>query len=167
MTSATQSNSGASEYLGLASILSGQPGRLPLEFSDGVKADLHVFLQGVQRTSGSSGWLKDLYLMSPDSFDGMINYEAVVIETNVDLQHRGDAPLHVVYFDEGVVMADSPLGYVDNQNPARLQDFLKLQTYLLKPETQSRLLKLGPATAQPGGQHRRLPARDVSPGMGH
>ncbi len=82
MTSATQSNSGASAYLAmLSSALGGAviaPGDLD---RPEVRDTVRKLLSGVERSSGSSGWLADLYVKSATEgtqFDAMWNYEAVL-----------------------------------------------------------------------------------------
>ena len=64
MTSATQSNSGASAYLAMLSVLVGEPDVIaPEDLNDaGLQEDIKLLLSGVERSSGSSGWLKDLFL---------------------------------------------------------------------------------------------------------
>jgi Ca-activated chloride channel family protein len=82
MTSATQSNSGASAYLGFLYALAGNPEVLSSADlrSEPLKRDIRDLLSGINRTSGSSGWLKDLFLAS--DYDAMVNHESVVIEAN-------------------------------------------------------------------------------------
>ncbi len=64
MTSATQSNSGASAYLGMLAALLGEPDVIEAKDLDnaGLRDKIKTMLKGVERSSGSSGWLKDLYL---------------------------------------------------------------------------------------------------------
>lgn len=84
MTSATQSNSGASAYLGFLSGLSGNPEVLTMK--DLENPELHEkitgLLQGVDRTSGSSEWLKTLFLQG--DYDAMVNYESLIIGTAME-----------------------------------------------------------------------------------
>jgi Ca-activated chloride channel family protein len=145
MTSASQSNSGASAYLGFLYAFAGSPEVLTAEHlrqpavRDGVKR----ILGGVNRSSGSSGWLKDLFLERPDDFDAMINYESVVIETNQALLKIGREPLYAIYPVDGLSIADSPLAYVNQGDAQKEEAFLKLQGYLLSPTTQEELLRQG------------------------
>src|SRR5262249_16256340 len=87
MTSATKSDSGASAYLGFLYAALGQPEVLTeadLQRPD-VKEKVRRLLAGVQRSAGSSGWLKDLFLAGIKEgagYDAMINYEALIIEAN-------------------------------------------------------------------------------------
>src|SRR5208337_680394 len=82
MTSASQSNSGASAYIGFLYALRGNPDVLTLDdlARPALKRDIRTLLSGINRSSGSSGWLKDLFLSS--NYDAMVNYESVIIETN-------------------------------------------------------------------------------------
>jgi Ca-activated chloride channel family protein len=146
MTSATQSNSGASAYMGFLSALSGSPEVLTQEHlaSAELKESITNILAAVNRSSGSSGWLKELFLES--NYDAMVNYEALIIETNQELMRRGDEPLYVVYPVDGIVIADSPLGYVNNGDSKQEEAFLELQEYLLSAEVQDQLSDTGRRT---------------------
>ena len=63
MTSATQSNSGASAYLAMLAAGIGKPDLIESGDLDKpeVLATVRGLLRGVERSSGSSGWLADLY----------------------------------------------------------------------------------------------------------
>jgi len=143
MTSASQSNSGASAYLGFLYALAGNPDVLSLADlqKPELKKDIRQLLGGVNRSSGSSGWLKDLFLKG--NYDAMVNYEALVIETNQELTRQGREPLYVVYPVDGLVLADSPLGYISHDNPRREEFFKKLQDHLLTEKIQSEILARG------------------------
>lgn len=138
MTSATQSNSGASAYLGFLYAFAGNPDVLSeadLAKPD-VRAKIKRILGAVNRSSGSSGWLKDLFLQRYDSYDAMVNYESVIIEANQELVQRGEEPLYAIYPSDGLAIADSPLALIDHGDTAKAELFRKLQTYLLSPEGQ-------------------------------
>lgn len=70
-------------------------------------------LSGVDHSSGSSGWLKDMMVNDPDSHDSMVNYESLVIQADKELTAKGKEPLLAIYPSDGIAVADSPLGYVD------------------------------------------------------
>ena len=108
MTSATQSNSGAMAYLGFLSAFAGNPPVLTQEhLQDTVlHKNMTALLSGINRSSGSSGWLKELFLKG--NYDAMINYESLIIETNRELISRGEEPLYLVYPRDGLSLADSP-----------------------------------------------------------
>ena len=118
MTSATQSNSGASAYLGYLHAFANSPDVLTqAHLQDAsVQAQIKRFLGSVNRQTGSSGWLMELMLAHYEQFDAMVNYEALVIEANQQLAQRGQAPLYAVYPVDGLTIADSPLAYVDHGN---------------------------------------------------
>ena len=83
MTSATQSNSGATGLPGLLHALAGSPHpqfetpRRPPAPGKGQGPDGRI-----DRSSGSSGWLKTLVVENYDKFQAMVNYEALIIEAN-------------------------------------------------------------------------------------
>jgi Ca-activated chloride channel family protein len=147
MTSASQSNSGASAYLGFLSAFAGAPEVLRSQDlrRPEVTDRITRLLGSVERSSGSSGWLNDLLLRDYDAFDAMVNYEALVIEANQQLVARGDEPLYAVYPVDGLAIADSPLGYVDrgDGDERRRELFGRLQEYLLSPPVQQEILGLG------------------------
>lgn len=157
MTSATQSNSGFSAYIGMLSALAGGPEVLTTEMldSDALRVEVAALLKGVARSAGSSGWLKDLYLegAADNRYAAMINYEAVLIETNQELARRNLPPLYVVYPADGTALADSPLGFLPRSVPdaaEREAFFLKLQAYLLSPPVQERIMATGRRTGLAG-----------------
>ena len=98
----------------------------------------------MDRSSGSSDWLKDLFLTG--GYDAMVNYECLVISANQELEARGEETLYAVYPYDGLSIADSPLGYVDNGDAEKEQAFLDLQEYLLSDEA-----KRDPAHRPPHG----------------
>ena len=145
VTSATQSNSGASAYLGFLYALAGNPDLLTMEDlqDPAVLEAVRDLLSQVDRSSGSSGWLKEALVANPDAYDAMMNYEALVLEANRALVAAGEEPLYLVYPADGLAVADSPLGYVDKGDPAKEEAFLSLQQRLLSPDVQQTLLDLG------------------------
>lgn len=153
MTSATQSNSGASAYLTMLAAAFGTPDRLdPRALDDpSAQAKVKALLKGVSRGSGSSGWLKDLYLSAAKDghpFDAMWNYEALLKETNDELRNTGGELLYAVYPADGVSYADAPLGYVEHGQDSSAKAFFdKLQTHLLSAETQGKIAAFGRRTA--------------------
>jgi len=148
MTSATQSNSGASAYIGFLYALAGNPDVLTMEnlAEPKLQEDMRGLLSTVDRSSGSSGWLKDSLVANPGAFDAMINYESVVIEANQALVAKGLEPLYIVYPANGMSVADSPLALINKGDAARETAFLALQQFLLSPETQGKLSALGRRT---------------------
>ncbi len=143
MTSATQSNSGASAYIGFLYALLGSPEVITSEDlqSEELKAQMRELLSGVDRSSGSSDWLKDMFLQG--DYDAMVNYECLIIQANRELEERGEEPLYAVYPYDGLSLADSPLGYVDKGDDKQEELFLKLQEYLLSADTQNKIQRTG------------------------
>ena len=154
MTSATQSNSGASAYIGFLYALLGNPEMITMEDlqSEELKTQVRELLYGVDRSSGSSDWLKDMFLEG--DFDAMVNYECLMIQTNEILEDRGEEPLYVVYPYDGLSLADSPLGYVDQGEEEKEELFLGLQEYLLSEETQDAIQRTGRRTGYTGISER-------------
>ena len=137
MTSATQSNSGCSAYIGFLYALLGSPDVITSEAlqDPALAAQITSLLSGVDRSSGSSDWLKDLFLTG--GYDAMVNYECLIISANQELEARGEEPLYVVYPYDGLSLADSPLGYLDSGDSRKEAAFLALQAYLLSDEVQN------------------------------
>ncbi|MEJ0024821.1 MAG: substrate-binding domain-containing protein [Rhizomicrobium sp.] len=153
MTSATQSNSGASAYLAMLAASFGTPAQLdPRALDDpNARAKVKALLKGVARSSGSSGWLKDLYLSAAadgHAYDGMWNYEALLKETNDVLRRRGGELLYAVYPADGTSYADAPLGYVEHGQDKDTKAFFEaLQAYLLSADVQAKIAGFGRRTA--------------------
>lgn len=160
MTSATQSNSGASAYIGFLYALLGNPDVITEEDlqSETLKTQVRELFSGVDRSSGSSDWLKDMFLAG--DYDAMVNYECLIIQANEELTARGEEPLYVVYPYDGLSIADSPLGYVDAGDEAKEELFLDLQAYLLSEETQSAIQRTGRRSSYTGVSEEN---RDVFP----
>ncbi|MGQ9682762.1 MAG: substrate-binding and vWA domain-containing protein [Anaerolineae bacterium] len=160
MTSATQSNSGASAYFGYLYAFAGNPEVLTAEHLQDpqVRDKIKRILGTINRSSESSGFLKDLFLAHYDQYDAMVNYEAVVIEANQQLVSEGREPLYAVYPADGLAIADSPLGYVDRGDAKKRALFDKLQAYLLSDAVQKEILSHGRRTGMVG-----LTPRDVDP----
>ena len=152
MTSATQSNSGASAYVGFLYALLGKQEGLTSEDlqNDDLKTQIRELLSGVDRSSGSSDWLKDMFLNG--NYDAMVNYECLVIDANEQLTAEGKEPLYVVYPYDGLSIADSPLGYVDHDDDQKEEAFLAFQEEIMSADSQSAIEATG----------RRITANGVS-----
>jgi len=148
MTSATQSNSGASAYLGFLHALAGSPDILEMTHleSETVQNQVRKLLAKVDRSSGSSGWLKDSMVTHPDRYEAMFNYEAMIIEANQELKKGGREPLYAVYPRDGIMIADSPLGFINKGSADKEKLFLKLQAYLLSEAVQKGIQATGRRT---------------------
>lgn len=143
MASATQSNSGASAYIGfLYALLDKQEALTEADLDDKqLRESISDLLQGVERSSGSSDWLKEMFLKG--DYDAMVNYESLMIDANQTLVAQGKEPLYILYPYDGLSLSDSPLGYIDHKNEKKEQAFLALQDYLLSDEVQKQIEKTG------------------------
>jgi Ca-activated chloride channel family protein len=143
MTSATQSNSGCCAYIGFLNALLGNPDTITSEDlqSDTLKEQLSELLAGVERSSGSSDWLKEMFLAG--DYDAMVNYECLIIAANRELESEGKETLYAVYPVDGLTYADSPLGYIDQGDDSKQEAFSTFQEYLLTDEVQDRIQKTG------------------------
>ncbi|MBF0113106.1 MAG: VWA domain-containing protein [Desulfamplus sp.] len=152
MTSATQSNSGASAYIGLLFGLAGKPDVLDSKHLADTKlqSDIKEIFGAMERGSGSSGWLNEMFGSKYDELNAMFNYESMVIALNKELISQGKEPLYVIYPTDGLAIADSTIGFVNKQDSADKQNsadkkefFIKLKDYLLSEKTQEKILKTG------------------------
>jgi Ca-activated chloride channel family protein len=160
-TSSTQSNSGALFHLAAWYTFAGQPEAWSMELvkDPKIQAMVKEMESTVAATSGSSGWLKSKMVESAE-LDAMVNYEAMISEANIGwttikkgkkvvhqgLIQRGREPLHVVYLKDATMMADHPLGFVDKGDNAKAKIFQALQVFLLSPDAQKEMIRLGRRT---------------------
>ncbi len=136
MPSVTQTNTGATAYLGFLTTLAGNPEILreeDLEKED-LKQSLISLFSGVQRSSGTEEFLEELFLTG--NYDAVVTYEASIININKKLEERGKEPLYIVYAKDGVSISDSPFAYIDNKDKSKLETFQILQSFLLSDEGQ-------------------------------
>lgn len=168
MTSATQSNSGASAFLGFLHAMSGTQDVLKMAHLEdkAVQDKVRDLLSRVDRSSGSSGWLKDTLVNHYDRFHAMFNYEAMIIEANRKLLSMGKEPLYAIYPVDGIMIADSPLGYIDKGKPDKEALFKKLQDYLLSDAVQRKILSLGRRTGLVGLNPETADNRVFNPAWG-
>lgn len=148
MASATQSDSGASAYLGFLYAFAGHPSVLQsadLHDPD-VQAQTKRILGAMSRTAGNAGFLKDLFLQQEDQFDAIVTYEATVIETNQVLVQSGREPLYAIYPRDATAIADAPLALIDKHDAKKNALFLDLQRRLLSDDVQRQLLARGRRT---------------------
>ena len=145
MTSATQSNSGASAYFGFLYAFADNPDVLTSDHlkDPAVTAKVRRILGAINRTSESSGWLRDLMVSQYDQYDGLFLYESHVIEANQKLVGAGREPLYVIYPREGLGVADFPLSFAGGDDAAKKTAFAALQKYLLSDAVQSEFAAKG------------------------
>ncbi len=140
MASASQSNSGAGAYLGALYALAGNPVVLSSKnlADPRVRSDVTAVLAGVDRSSGTSRWLTELFLKS--DADCMVNYESSIIEANLALEKSGRETLYAVYPADGMSVADYPLGFIERKPGSRREAlFDKLKAYLKSAEGIARI----------------------------
>src|SRR5262245_62091133 len=149
MTTPTRSNSGNAAYVSFLYAFAGHPDVLTEDAirSADVTNKIRRILRAQFRKSGSSGWLKNLYVEQAEKgtqpFNAMFNYESLVIEANTELVAHQLEPFIVFYVQDGLAIADSPLGYVDKGDARKKELFDKLQAELLSPAVQRELVQLG------------------------
>ncbi len=143
MSSATQTNTGATAYLGFVSTLAGNPEILTEKDlkSDKLKNDLKELFSGVTRSSGSDEFLEEMFLKG--DYEAVITYETSIININKKLEAQGKEPLYILYAKDGVSISDSPFAYIDNSDDYKLEQFTKLQSYILSNEGQQELVRTG------------------------
>ena len=143
MSSATQTNTGATAYLGFVSTLAGNPEILTEKDlqSETLKQNLTKLFSGVTRSSGSDEFLEELFLKG--EYDAVVTYETSIININKKLEAQGKEPLYIIYAKDGVSISDSPFAYIDNSDDTKLEKFEKLQSYILSNQGQQELIKTG------------------------
>jgi Ca-activated chloride channel family protein len=148
MTSATQSNSGASAYLGFLAAMAGNPDALSAKDLEDpeVQRQVRQLLMAVDRSSGSSGFLMETFVRNYGRYDAMVNYETMIVEANRRLVAAGQEPLHAVYPADGLAVADFPLGYIDHGDARKLAFFEGLKAFLSTPPAQAAILATGRRT---------------------
>jgi Ca-activated chloride channel family protein len=153
MTNATQSNSGAAAYFAMLYAFAGNPEVLTSEKlgNPEVQDKVGRILGSVDRSAGSSGFLKD-YFVDPahpenyDQIDGMFNYESLIIEANQTLTAQNQQPnapqrelLYAITPVEGLGYADSPLAYIDHGDATKQAAYQTLLDYFSEPSIQDYL----------------------------
>lgn len=150
MPSVTQTNSGASAYIGFLNCLAGNPPVLTEEDlkSEELQESLKTLFKGVARNSGSDEYLIDIF--NEGNYDALVNYESSLIELNNQLIKSNREPLRFIYPSDGVSVSDSPFAYIDNNDNKKLEIFNKLQSFLLSADTQKKLESMGRRTTYGG-----------------
>ena len=146
MPNPTQTNTGATAYLGLLSTLAGNPEVLTETDlkNEQLKEDLVALFSGLERSSGSEAFLEEMFLNG--SYDAVVTYEFSIININKELVAKGEEPLYVLYPIDGVSISDSPLAYIDNKDDSKKAFFTALQEYVLSDEGQALLAEKGRRT---------------------
>jgi Ca-activated chloride channel family protein len=132
MTNPTSSNTGLTATIGLAAALAKNPDALTE--ADVKNPRLADFFKAQSLTSGSSGWLAEIYEHDQSRVDGIINYESVLLSLNAS--GKLSEPLTLVYPKEGIITADYPLMLL---NGAKRGDYDKLVAYLRGKDFQTEM----------------------------
>ena len=146
MSNPTQTNTGATAYLGLLSTIAGNPEVLKdshLE-EEKNKQELKTLFSALERSSGSEAFLEELFLNG--SYEAVVTYESSIININKKLKENGKETLYALYPIDGVSISDSPFSYIDNGNNYKKELFYKLRDYILSSEGQNILSKTGRRT---------------------
>ena len=146
MSNPTQTNTGATAYLGLLSTLAGNPEVLKKENLEdqALKDDMISLFSGLERSSGSDEFLEEMFLNG--SYDSVITYESSIISLNKSLEDQGKEVLYALYPIDGVSISDSPFAYIDNGIDKKKDEFLKIRNYILSNEGQKYLAQTGRRT---------------------
>lgn len=146
MSNPTQTNAGATAYLGFLTTLAGNPEVLREEYlkKDELKSELKAFFSGIERSSGSDEFLEDMFING--SYEAVITYESSIIKINQRLKKAGKDPLYAIYTVDGVSISDSPFAYIDNGNSQKAEIFNELQSFILSDEGQNLLAEQGRRT---------------------
>lgn len=165
MTSVTKTNTGLTAYLGFLNSLAGSPEILSMDMLDNeeLKSNLKSLFSGVLRVSGSDTFLEDMFLSS-DSYEAVIASESSLININKELVSNNKEPLYLLYPVDGVAINDSPFAYIDNDQN-KLEQFNKLQSYLLSNESQKKLQEFGKRTWY-GGTNTKANKDTFNPSWG-
>lgn len=148
MSSVTQTNDGASAYLGFLNALAGSPEVLTEEMLDNQALidNMKNLFQGVERVSGDQDFLETMFV-NGDDYEAVIASESSLININKKLKEKGKEELYLVYPIDGVPINDSMLAFIDHyEQPKKKENYLKLQKYLRSKEGQAKLKKLGRRT---------------------
>ena len=84
--------------------------------------------------------------LNNSEYEAVIATESSLIKINKELESQGKETLYLIYPSDGVAINDSPFAYIDNDSEKKLEQFQKLQSFLLSNETQLELEKIGKRT---------------------
>ena len=143
MPSVTQTNTGATAYLGFLSSLAGNPEVLTEKQlqNEEIQENLTSIFAGVERSSGSNEFLEEMFING--TYEAVITYETSLININKKLEEQGKEPLYLIYTKDGVSISDEPFAYIDHKDKGKLNVFTDLQKYLLSNDIQNELLQTG------------------------
>lgn len=143
MPSVTQTNTGATAYLGFLSSLAGNPEVLTEEILQDevlIKNLVDVF-SGVDRVSGDESYLEEMVLNDSDT-EAVIASEASLININENLKNNKKEQFYLIYPSDGVAINDSAFAFINN-DVKKEDTFLKIQDYLIGNDGQKILEQKG------------------------
>lgn len=146
MSSVTQTNTGATAYLGFLSSLAGNPEVLTEEmlYDENLIASLKDVFSGVERVSGDETYLEEMFL-NDNSYDSIIASESSLININQKLVKNGKEELYLIYPSDGVAINDSTFAFINNVDEKE-EMFLDIQKYLLSDSGKKMLEENGQRT---------------------
>lgn len=146
MSSVTQTNSGATAYLGFLSSLAGNPEILTEDMlkEEQLINNLTDMFSGVKRVSGDEKYLEEMFLNS-NEYDAVVASESSLININQNLKEQNKEQLYLIYPKDGVAINDSTFAFIANSEDKE-ELFLEIQSYLLSNEGQKMLEKNGQRT---------------------
>ena len=165
MSSVTQTNTGATAYLGFLNSLAGSPEVLTSEMLDNENLinDMKNVFSGVERVSGDEEYLEEMFI-NGDLYEAIITSESSLISINKKLKQNKKEELYLIYPKDGVAINDSTFAYIDN-GLNKNEKFLTIQKYLLDDEFQQELIKLGRRTWY-GGTNDKVDKTVFNPSWG-
>ncbi len=135
MTDASASNSGFSGLFGVISAFADAGEALKVADID--EAKVKKFFTGLKGRAGSSGWLAETYVKEQEKYNGIVNYESVLLSLNNSGQLR--EKLELIYPKEGIVTADYPLMLLEKE---KREQYDRLVEYLKSEKAQAKIQEL-------------------------
>lgn len=165
MSSVTQTNTGATAYLGFLSSLAGNPEVLTEEMlnDENLQNNLINLFSGVERVSGDDDFLQEMFLNN-DDYEAVIAAESSLIDINNELVKKKKEPLYLIYPTDGVAVNDSTFGFINNVEKKE-ELFLDIQGYLLSKDGQKMLEDNGVRTWY-GGVNSKANKKIFNPDWG-
>lgn len=165
MSNPVSTNSGASAYLGILSVLAGNPEVLTEDMlnNQDLKNKMKDFFGGLERSSGSEDFLEEMYLKG--DYEAVVTYESSIININKKLAKNNKETLYAIYPVDGVSISDSPFAYIDHKKESKRKIFENMQKYILSNEGQNELEKHGRRTWY-GGVTKNAPKNVFNPDWG-
>ncbi len=148
MSSVTQTNDGASSYLGFLNALAGSPSVLTESMLDDptLIENMKDLFKGVERVSGDQNFLEEMFI-NGNTYEAVIASESSLININKKLKSAGREELYLLYPMDGVPINDSKLAFINHyEHIAKKENYLKLLKYLRSKEGQKSIKELGRRT---------------------